>query len=125
MTFEVCPLLFFNKSCLSYKTNISADGKLVVLDSPPTLLNGRTLLPIRAVSEEMGGTVGWDNAERKVTILAKGSTIEMWLDKTIDVAPTTINGRTMVPVRFVADNIPDCGITWDEDTKSVVITFVP
>jgi len=59
----------------------------------------------------------------------------MWLDKTniqvngqnktIDVAPTTINGRTMVSVRFVADNIPGCGISWDGDTKSVVITYEP
>ncbi len=115
--------------------NISANGKLVTLDSPPTLLNGRTLLPIRAVAEAMGGTVGWDNTERKVTVSAKGTTIEMWLDKTnirvngqsktIDVAPTTINSRTMVPVRFVADNIPGCGISWDGDTKSVVITYEP
>ncbi len=115
--------------------NISADGKLVALDSPPTLLNGRTLLPIRAVAEAMGGTVGWDNAERKVTVSARGTTIEMWLDKTeirvnwqsktIDVAPTTINSRTMVPVRFVADNIPGCGISWDGETQSVVITYEP
>ncbi|OQB13027.1 MAG: hypothetical protein BWY15_01991 [Firmicutes bacterium ADurb.Bin193] len=113
--------------------NISVNGKLVALDSPPTLLNGRTLLPIRAVAEAMGGTVGWDNAERKVTVSAKGTTIEMWLDnttikvngqnKTIDVAPTTINSRTMVPVRFVADNIPGCGISWDGDTQSAVIAY--
>jgi hypothetical protein len=112
--------------------NISTNGKLVALDSPPTLLNGRTVLPIRAIAEAMGGSAAWNNSERKVTIIAKGITIEMWLDKnsinvngqskTIDVPPTTINERTMVPVRFVADNIPGARISWDEQTKSVIIT---
>lgn len=113
--------------------NISADGKLVTLDSPPTIVNGRTLLPIRAVAEAMGGTVGWDGAARKVTVAAKGTTIELWLDKTnirvngqsktIDVAPAIINSRTMIPVRFVADNIPGCDIAWYGDTRSVVISY--
>ncbi len=113
--------------------NISADGELLNLDSPPVLKDGRTLLPIRAITEAMGGNVAWDNQERKVTVKAKGSTVEMWLDKktirsngqnkNIDVAPTIINGRTMVPVRFVADNLPDCDITWDNDTKSAVINY--
>ena len=113
--------------------NISADGKLVTLDSPPTIVNGRTLLPIRAVAEAMGGKVGWDGTERKATVSAKGVTIELWMDKTsirvngqnkaIDVAPAIINNRTMIPVRFVADNVPGCNIAWYGDTRSVVISY--
>jgi len=82
----------------------------------------------------------WANIHGKASGTAIGGIwfshkVEMWLDKTniqvngqnktIDVAPTTINGRTMVSVRFVADNIPGCGISWDGDTKSVVITYEP
>lgn len=114
-------------------SNISSNGKLGTLDSPPVLLNSRTLLPIRAIVESMEGKVTWSDGEKKITITAKGSTIEMWLNKTtirvnnqskvIDVAPTILNGRTMVPVRFVADNIPGCKVTWDSNTQSVIIGY--
>jgi len=113
--------------------NMSSNGKLTTLDSAPILHNDRTVLPIRAVAEAMGGTVGWDNSTRKVTISVNGTIIEMWLDKNtinvsgqskaIDVAPTTINDRTMVPVRFVADNIPGCSIQWNDDTQSAIISY--
>lgn len=38
-------------------------------------------------------------------------------------APITINGRTMVPVRFVADNILGCLIQWNDETKSAIISY--
>ena len=113
--------------------NISSNGKLVKLDSPPVLLNNRTLLPIRAVVEAMEGKVNWSDSEKKITITAKGTTIEMWINNTtirvnnqskiIDVAPTIVNGRTMVPVRFVGDNIPGCKVTWDSSTQSVTVGY--
>lgn len=113
--------------------NMSSNGTLTTLDSAPILLNNRTVLPIRAVVEAMGGTVGWDQGTRKVTISVSGTVIEMWLDKNtiqvngqskkIDVAPTVIGGRTMVPVRFVADNIPGCTIQWNDATQSATISY--
>jgi hypothetical protein len=98
----------------------------------PILYFGRTVLPIRAVVEAMGGTVGWNGNEKKVTITARGSTVEMWIDsitirvngsqKKIDVAPAIINGRTMVPVRFVTENL-NCTVDWDGVTKKVTIKY--
>lgn len=99
----------------------------------PILLNGRTVLPIRAVIEALGGTIGWDGNDNKVTINVRNTTLELWLDKTImksggiekqiDVAPTAINGRTMVPVRFIIDNIPGCLLEWKNDTRSAIIKY--
>jgi hypothetical protein len=98
----------------------------------PILLKGRTVLPIRAVVEAMGGTVEWLGAENKVTIKLKGSTIEMWIGKTTvkvngtakntDVAPQVINGRTMIPVRFVAENF-GAAVNWNEQTKTVTLIY--
>lgn len=98
----------------------------------PILLYGRTVLPIRAVVEVMGGTIDWDAKTSKVTIKARGVVIEMWLDsntmkvngiqKEIDVAPASINGRTMVPVRFVAENL-NCTLDWDSVSKKVTIKY--
>ena len=98
----------------------------------PILLYGRTVLPIRAVVEVMGGTIDWDPKTSKVTIKARDVVIEMWLDsntmkvngiqKEIDVAPASINGRTMVPVRFVAENL-NCTLDWDSVSKKVTIKY--
>lgn len=113
--------------------HMSSNGTLTTLGSPPILLENRTVLPIRAAVEAMGGTVGWDSSTNKVSISIGKTTIEMWLNKNtinvngqskaIDVAPTTIKGRTMVPVRFVADNIPGCDIQWNDAAKSAIISF--
>lgn len=98
----------------------------------PIILNGRTLVPIRAIIETMGGTVGWDSSENKVTLNAYEHDIMMWLNQkdilvdgamvSTDTAPQSINGRTMLPIRFVADNI-GCQITWIGSTRQIVIVY--
>lgn len=98
----------------------------------PVILNDRAFLPIRSVIEAMGGTVGWDAELKKITIEARGNKIEMWLNsntisvngqyKKIDVAPTIINDRTVVPVRFVAENL-GCEVDWDATTKMITIKY--
>ena len=44
------------------------NGRVVTLDVPATIVGGRTLVPLRFVSEAMGAQVDWDNATRVVTI---------------------------------------------------------
>jgi len=107
------------------------------IDVPPIIIEGRTLLPIRWVAEPLGAEVGWDGVERKVTITLKNTTIELWIDKNIarvngidtlidptnpKVVPIIKDGRTMLPVRFVAENL-GCKVDWDQDTKTVTITY--
>jgi hypothetical protein len=114
------------------KSAFTVNGKSKTLDSPPVIKNGRTLLPIRPVIESLGGTVAWDSATRKVTIKLGSTTIELWIDnknakvngvtKTLDVAPQIINGRTMVPVRFVSENL-GAKVDWDDKTKTITITY--
>ena len=114
------------------KSTFTVNGKSKTLDSPPVIKNGRTLLPIRPVIESLGGTVAWDSVARKVTIKLGSTTIELWIDKknakvngvtkTLDVAPQIINGRTMVPVRFVSENL-GAKVDWDDKTKTITITY--
>jgi len=52
---------------------------LLTLDSPPIIKNGRTLLPIRAIIEALGGTVEWNASEKKVTVSLEQNTIELWI----------------------------------------------
>jgi len=107
------------------------------IDVPPIILEGRTLLPIRWVAEPLGAEVGWDGVEKKVTVTLKDTKIELWIGKSIarvngvdtpidpdnpKVVPIIKDGRTMLPVRFVAENL-GCKVDWDQDTKTVTITY--
>jgi len=98
----------------------------------PLVRNGRTMVPIRAIIESMGGTVDWDDETQKISLAACGHAVEMWLnkkdlvadgqEKEMDVAPVEINGRTMVPVRFAAENA-GCAVDWINSTSEIVIVF--
>jgi hypothetical protein len=98
----------------------------------PLIKNGRTLVPIRAIIEAMGGAAGWDAGERKVSLTANAHSVAMWINqknivvdgesKTMDVVPEIINDRTMLPIRFVVENI-DCQIAWIGSTQEIVVLF--
>lgn len=115
---------------------MSVDGVSQEVDpgrgTSPITISGRTMVPIRAVVEAMGGAVEWDGATQKVTLKARGNIVEMWLGKTdiningaskkMDVAPASRNGRTFVPVRFAAENL-NCKVDWINSTKEAVIVY--
>lgn len=96
----------------------------------PTLVNGRTLVPVRAVVEAMGGTVGWEEATRTAVLTQEENEIRLTLDSTtayfnnkaytLDVAPTTINDRTMLPIRFVAEHFA-FDVDWNETEQRITI----
>lgn len=112
------------------------DDTNIKLDSPPIIKNSRTLLPIRAVAEALGARVAWDESTKKVTITSSSIKIEMWIGKNtanvngkqvpIDsqnptVKPEIINGRTMLPVRFVAEAL-GANVIWDNSAQTITIT---
>lgn len=96
----------------------------------PIVSGGRTLVPIRAIIEAFGGTVAWDNTTKTVTLTLDEDVIKLTIDSPIayfnnnvtilDVAPTVINGRTMLPIRFIAESF-NLGVGWQNDTRTVYI----
>jgi hypothetical protein len=98
---------------------------------------GRTVVPIRAIVEVLDGTIDWDGNIRKVTINFKDTTIELWIDNPkakvdgkemwIDsdnhnVKPVIQNGRTMLPLRFVAESL-GCDVQWNDTAKTITIKY--
>jgi len=96
----------------------------------PVITNGRTLVPIRAIIEAFGGSVGWDSATQTVTLNMSDDVINLTIDNytaylnnaayALDVAPTIINSRTMLPIRFIAESF-NLGVAWDNITNTVSI----
>lgn len=144
--------------CLVFSTSVLAVTKTVVLKigSPymtvngvkaeidpgrgtqPSVIKGRTLVPIRAIVKEMGGSIAWDGSIREIVIAANNKVIRMYLDrgtaevktysaagwtkKTLQVAPKSIKGRTMVPLRFVSEEL-GAQVDWNATTKQITISF--
>lgn len=119
------------------------DGKEMEIDpgrgTVPIIKNSRTLLPIRTIVETLGGTVSWDAADGKVTVELGSNSVEMWIgkpqatvngqtmwidDTNHDVVPEIINSRTMLPLRFISENL-GAKINWDSSTNSITITYGP
>lgn len=102
------------------------DDQAIINDVAPVIHNDRTLVPIRVITEALGGQVAWNEAAKEVALTVNGKEIKMTIGKALEkygVAPVIIGGRTFVPVRFVADEL-GAVTTWDEATKTVTIQAV-
>lgn len=107
-------------------TAVLVDDQAIINDVAPVIHNDRTLVPIRVITEALGGQVAWNEAAKEVTLTVNGKEIKMTIGKGLEkygVAPVIIGGRTFVPVRFVADEL-GAVTTWDDATKTVTIQAV-
>ncbi len=85
------------------------------IETAPFTVNGRTMVPVRVIAESFGAQVGWEEATQTVTVSAPEKEIALVLGQsealvngqsvTLDAAATEKNGRTMVPLRFVAETL--------------------
>lgn len=114
------------------ENNISVyiDGTKIEFDVNPILVDGRTLVPMRAIFEAMGADVLWDNNTSTVTATKSDTIINLSIGSNvvfkngtpiaIDVPAQLVNGRTLVPVRAVSESF-DCNVDWIGETNTVVI----
>lgn len=111
--------------------SIIANGADVTLDTPPVIDNGRTLIPARAIAEAYGATVQWNPTTKEVTIKKDQTTIVITIGSlnatvngktvTLDVPAKTINNRTLLPLRFIVENL-GLKVDWDDSSKTIEIT---
>ncbi len=114
---------------------VRVNGKYIDFDQVPEIINGRTMVPVRAIFESIGITVGWDAPTRTVSASRGTTSITMVIDtnkinKTengvesvieIDVPAQILGGRTMVPARAVTESF-GASVKWDALTRTVIIT---
>ena len=108
------------------------------LEAPATLGSGnRTVVPIRAIAEALGGQVGWNATARTATVtvgthslqltIAKSTALLDGSSKQIDIDPKVVpvitNGRTMLPLRFVTESL-GAQVAFDQSTNTITITYI-
>ena len=105
-------------------------GKEVAFDQVPVIVEDRTLVPIRAIVEAMGGKVSWDSKTATATLTLETNVLKLTIGSktaylngkqmTMDVPPQIIGDRTMIPVRFAAEKL-NFTVTWDAQNKTITI----
>ncbi|OPZ92387.1 MAG: hypothetical protein BWY74_01604 [Firmicutes bacterium ADurb.Bin419] len=113
--------------------SVTVDGKVVNFpDAKPFIdANGRTLIPVRFVTEDLGAIVEWNQEYQEVTIKKDNVNIRIIINnrnivvnrsvKTMDTEAIIKEGRTFVPIRYVAEAL-GATVGWNASTKTVIIT---
>lgn len=127
----ICVMLMGVLSVQAQNISVYVNGNKLQFDVQPQLINDRTMVPMRAIFEALGANVSWDEEAQTVTGRKEDTVINISIgSKTLfkngipvalDVAPALIDGRTLVPVRAIAESF-DCLVTWVEETQSVQIS---
>lgn len=118
---------------VGYATNdisVTLNGEKLIFDVQPQLIDNRTMVPLRKIFEAMGAEVEWNNDTQTVTATKNSERVIATVNnknayvsgdtKVLDVPPLIVDGRTMVPTRFVAESF-GANVSWDESTRTVVI----
>lgn len=116
----------------AFAVDLYVDDQLIKTDTPPTAVDGRILVPVRAIFEALGATVEWDNSTWTATGTKGDTVIVIHIGdttayvngeaKTLDVPAQIINGRTMVPARFVSESL-DCDVTWYGPASTAAVAY--
>jgi N-acetylmuramoyl-L-alanine amidase len=99
---------------------------------PPRIVGaGTTIVPVRIVGEELGAIVYWNEEKREVRVVRGSTSIELKIDdraakvngivEQLEEPPTIHNGNTLVPIRFVAENL-GLLVKWDQVNQAVLLS---
>lgn len=112
--------------------SVILNGRELSFDVPPQSLNGRTMVPLRAIFEALDASVDWIQSTQ--TVISRKNDVEVRLTVgesvmyvngkscALDAPAYIVDGRVLVPVRAVAEAY-QANVSWDGDTRTVYITY--
>jgi hypothetical protein len=110
------------------------NGNSIPLAVAPQIIKGSTMVPLRLISDAFGCSIDWDPSSKKITIKRNGFEIVLFVDKTeaqvngqinkLSSPPTIISGKTMVPVRFIAEAF-GANVDFNAKTGEISILWAP
>jgi hypothetical protein len=124
--------LFAPQAFASSRIVVEVNGVAVRFsDAEPEIIDGRILVPLRGVFEQMGFTVEWDGSTSTATMRREGTVISVRIGDNFitannlrifpDVPPQILGGRFMLPLRAVAEATGD-EVAWDAAASTARIT---
>ena len=119
-----------NEKCPSDTPYIEFNGNILGFDVPPIIEDGSTLVPMRFLFEQMGADVEWDSETQTATATIENKAVTFSIDNVnarinnkpakMDVPARLVNGKTMVPLRFLSENM-GYDVDWDADSRTAII----
>lgn len=112
------------------KIKLEVNGQIIKPDVEPFIENGRTLVPIRFISEALGYNVSWNQEKREVSVF--NQSVDMVLkigDKdaivngkliNLDVPAKIVESRTFVPLRFIGESF-GMFVDWNDTERKVIV----
>ncbi len=107
------------------------NGEASQMDVAPTIVNDRTMVPVRFIAEALGGMVEWHEDIQTAYIVYQDNMVEVPIQsttihvngeaKTIDTPSQIIADRTMIPLRAVAEGL-GLDVSFDSTTRVITIT---
>ncbi len=135
-------LLIGATSVSADEITVELDGNPIEFDVKPEIIDGRTMVPLRKIFEEIGALVKWDNDTQTVSARKNKKTITLSIDSadlqidkgdtdeegnpiyeivTLEVPAQIVSGRTLVPARAISESF-GLNVDWDEDNQKVIIS---
>ena len=122
--------LFTLGAAADEQIRVYLDGKEIAFDTPPTIINDNTLVPMRAVFEALGAEVQWNDEKQCVTANRYDTEIKLFVNDNVlyrnyfriymPCSSQLINDRVYVPVRAIAESF-GCHVDWCEESNAVAI----
>ena len=111
---------------------VQIGDEILGFDTPPIIEDGRTLVPMRFLFEKLNSEVSWEQETKTATVTAQDiGTIAFSIDdksakvnnteKTMDVPARLINSKTMVPLRFLSEEL-GYTVDWNEETRTAIVS---
>ena len=127
--YEATVIVLFIGKLTAFKNNVP-----LLLDVPPQIFRGRTIVPVRFISESFGAEVGWEAETSTIRIYYPILNIYITLqinnttariDKKVvklDAPPMIVAGRTLIPLRFIGEAF-GAQVDWDSLEQKITITI--
>ncbi|CAN7515594.1 copper amine oxidase N-terminal domain-containing protein [Paenibacillus sp. LjRoot56] len=109
----------------------AVNGQKTTLSTPPVLLNNTTMVPLRFIADALKADLTWNTEDLSITLKYAGHSIKLSIDnrivridnqsKTLEQPAVIMNNTTLVPLRFIAENLNQT-VAFNDSTKSIMIT---
>lgn len=114
------------------QSTAQVNGKNITMAAPAHVVGGRTLVPLRFISEAFGCEVKWEGATKTAIVylenyqidvpIGQYSVITNGIEETIEVPAQIIDGNTYVPLRLISENL-GAKVDYNADTKNISIVM--